>query len=136
MAEKRPEELVALMESTINTIIRIGREEGYGEELSLLNFVVSDGKTVVASRYTNLESEAPASLYYASGSQWVGADSNSNQYFVKHSDRRGLLGIVASEPLTEENSDWIQVGGLGHRVSTKYVHSLNHLPSGAPCPYR
>lgn len=37
-------------------------------EVSLLNFVVSDGSTLVATRYVSHEEEEPASLYYAEGS--------------------------------------------------------------------
>lgn len=34
---------------------------------SVLNFVLSDGCTLIATRYVYPESEAPASLYYAEG---------------------------------------------------------------------
>lgn len=46
----QPYELVEKVESVISKIIRIQSEGGYGEELSLLNFVVTDGRTVVATR--------------------------------------------------------------------------------------
>ena len=97
------------MEATINEIQQVCEEAGQGEEQSLLNFVVSDGRTVVATRYSNIAQEAGASLYYALGSKFECVDRESNQYFVKHADKRGLLGIVASEPLTDESADWIQV---------------------------
>lgn len=34
-------------------------------DVSLLNFVVSDGRTLIATRYASNADEAPASLYYA-----------------------------------------------------------------------
>ncbi len=37
-------------------------------EVSLLNFAVSDGSTLIATRYVSHEDEEPASLYYAEGS--------------------------------------------------------------------
>ena len=37
-------------------------------EVSLLNFVVSDGSTLVATRFVSHEDEEAASLYYAEGS--------------------------------------------------------------------
>ncbi|GJP84513.1 hypothetical protein CLOP_g14576 [Closterium sp. NIES-67] len=109
MQQLAPEELVAKMEATINEVNRLCGEAGVADELSLLNFVVSDGRTVVATKYCNLPNEECATLYYASGSRFESADGNSNDYLVRHADRRGLLGIVASEPLTDESADWIQV---------------------------
>ena len=35
--------------------------------MSLLNFVVSDGSTLVATRFVSPDTETPASLYYAEG---------------------------------------------------------------------
>lgn len=37
-------------------------------DISLLNFVVSDGRSLIATRYVSNADEAPASLYYAEGS--------------------------------------------------------------------
>ena len=37
-------------------------------EVSLLNFAVSDGATLIATRWVSHEGEEPASLYYAEGS--------------------------------------------------------------------
>jgi hypothetical protein len=39
-------------------------------DVSLLNFVVSDGRSLVATRYVSACDEAPASLYYAEGSAY------------------------------------------------------------------
>ncbi|CAI5462014.1 unnamed protein product, partial [Closterium sp. Yama58-4] len=108
MQQLAPEELVAKMEATINEVNRLCGEAGVADELSLLNFVVSDGRTVVATKYCNLPHEECATLYYASGSRFEALDGSSNDYLVRHADRRGLLGIVASEPLTDESADWIQ----------------------------
>lgn len=45
-------------------------------DVSLLNFVVSDGRTLIATRYVSNADEAPASLYYAEvggvGGGWEG----------------------------------------------------------------
>lgn len=97
------------MERTINDIRQIQAEAGVEDEESLLNFVVSDGQTVVATRYCNLPSFPAASLYYAFGSKFECVDRATNSYFVRHEDRRGQIGIVASEPLTDRNADWIKV---------------------------
>ena len=41
-----------------------------GSDVSLLNFVVSDGRSLIATRYVSSTAEAPASLYYAEGSAY------------------------------------------------------------------
>lgn len=38
---------------------------------SLLNYVVSDGSTLIATRFVSPESEGPASLYYAEGASFA-----------------------------------------------------------------
>ena len=48
--------------------IRTAQEGAAIAEVSLLNFVVSDGSTLVATRYVSHEGEEAASLYYAEGS--------------------------------------------------------------------
>jgi len=69
MTEKQPAEtLLRAMQATIATISRIQHEAGI-TDTSLLNFVVSDGKTMVATRYVSND-EQPASLYFAEGSAY------------------------------------------------------------------
>lgn len=46
------------------------QEEASIEAISLLNFVVSDGVTMVATRFASDPEEAPASLYYAEGGSY------------------------------------------------------------------
>lgn len=55
------------MQATIATISACQQERGI-TEVSLLNFVVSDGVNMIATRYVSHESESAASLYYAEGS--------------------------------------------------------------------
>ena len=55
------------MQATIATITKCQQEAGV-TEVSLLNFVVSDGINMIATRYVSHDSESPASLYYAEGS--------------------------------------------------------------------
>lgn len=55
------------MQATIATITKCQQEAGI-TEVSLLNFVVSDGNNMIATRYVSHDSESPASLYYAEGS--------------------------------------------------------------------
>ena len=55
------------MQATLASI-RKAQEGAAVTEVSLLNFVVSDGSTLVATRYVSHEGEEAASLYYAEGS--------------------------------------------------------------------
>ncbi len=61
-----PDVLLKAMNDTLATISRVQQQHGI-TAVSLLNFVVSDGSTMVATRYAYPEHEAPASLYYAEG---------------------------------------------------------------------
>lgn len=58
------------MQGAIATIAKVQREEGIAGT-SLLNYCVSDGRTLVATRYVSNDKDSPASLYYAG--EMVGA---------------------------------------------------------------
>lgn len=69
---------------------------------SLLNFCVSDGHSIICTRYINSSRDEAASLYYSTGTQWdnrvsVGNDEN---YSMERRDRGADVVLVASEPLT------------------------------------
>lgn len=53
-------------QDTVATICRVQRERGVSDT-SLLNYVVSDGVTMVATRFVSPEGGAAATLYYAEG---------------------------------------------------------------------
>ena len=55
------------VQATIATITKCQQEAGV-TEVSLLNFVMSDGINMIATRYVSHDTESPASLYYAEGS--------------------------------------------------------------------
>ena len=57
------------LQATFATIRRVQQEANI-EAISLLNFVVSDGVTMVATRFASDPDEAPASLYYAEGGKY------------------------------------------------------------------
>ena len=61
-----PETLLRAVQATVSTIRRVQEENGV-EGVSLLNFVVTDGVTMVATRYASDPETIPASLYYAEG---------------------------------------------------------------------
>ena len=55
------------MQATVATITLVQEEAGETTEVSLLNFVVSDGPTLVATRYASREDCPAATMYYAEG---------------------------------------------------------------------
>ena len=71
---------------------------------SLLNFALSDGHTVICTRYVGSSSDEAASLYYSSGTLWETRvpDPDSRDYQMARSDMGADVVLVASEPLTFE----------------------------------
>ncbi|KAL7915154.1 N-terminal nucleophile aminohydrolase [Trichoderma velutinum] len=78
---------------------------------SLLNFAVTDGHSVICTRYISSSKDEAASLYYSSGTQWVTRTSSPDdrQYQMDRKDKGGDIVLVASEPLTFERENWVNV---------------------------
>lgn len=100
------------------------------EERSLLNFALTDGDSVICTRYispalttlatTKEPAAEPASLYFSSGTSWErvsiptsssssSASATSTDYTMSRPTRDSSTIIVASEPLTFERGDWVTV---------------------------
>lgn len=97
----------------INELIdQIPESTVYNENVdtkSLLNFCVSDGQTIICTRYINSAKDEAASLYYSTGTQWdsrvrLGDDEN---YSMERRDRGADVVLVASEPLTFQRGEYI-----------------------------
>jgi glutamine amidotransferase len=115
MGDYTPEELKYKVVATLKKIDQLSKESGVTSH-SLLNFAVTDGRTVVATRYVSKEGVEPATLYFSSGTiryyseaYCVGTrfecDSNA-QYRMIQADKRNKVAIITSEPLTDEK-DWV-----------------------------
>ena len=74
---------------------------------SLLNFAVTDGHSVICTRYISSSTDEAASLYYSSGTQWVRrtAEAGDGQYQMERRDKGADIVLVASEPLTFERGE-------------------------------
>lgn len=76
---------------------------------SLLNFVVSDGHSIICTRYISSSTDEAASLYYSSGTQWeersTGAPSDTRDFHMERRDKGADIVLVASEPLTFERGE-------------------------------
>ncbi|KAJ1967994.1 glutamine amidotransferase subunit [Dispira parvispora] len=100
-----PYELKEAMLKTI-ALINLWSKEAGTTQSSLLNFALTDGRTVVCTRYVSShEFEAP-SLYYSSGSRFA---ERNGSYRMEKRDKREDAVVVASEPLTFEKADWLTV---------------------------
>lgn len=71
---------------------------------SLLNFALSDGHSVICTRYVSSATDQAASLYYSSGSQWEKRPTpgDDKDYKMERRDKGADVVLVASEPLTFE----------------------------------
>ena len=100
-----------------DTITRINKAVGEAttahhldavETRSLLNFAVSDGVTVVATRYVSSIDEAAASLYLASGTAWTEGDTKG-RFKMDRRDKGSDVVLIASEPVTFERHNWLSI---------------------------
>ena len=78
------------------------------ETRSLLNFAVTDGHSVVVTRYVSSKTDAAASLYYSSGTAWV-EGKIKGEFKMERQDKASDVVLVASEPLTFERHSWLSV---------------------------
>ncbi|KAL1925427.1 uncharacterized protein VTP21DRAFT_310 [Calcarisporiella thermophila] len=99
----------ALKDAMLKTIALINKwsEEENITEPSLLNFAVTDGCTVVCTRYINSRTEEAASLYFSSGTRFE--EYKPGRYRMIKADKREDIVVVASEPLTFEKADWLAI---------------------------
>lgn len=124
MTQRHPPETVfKAVQQTLITIARIQREAGI-TEVSLLNFVVTDGATTVATRYVSSDDEMPASLYYAEGSSYesLGPVSDGSlqakraHKITSEKSESEDLTTVGTVGVTEESDFRLGYGGTGARV--------------------
>lgn len=97
-----------LREAMLTTIKRINKfiadipaELRVGEDSrSLLNFAVTDGQSVLCTRYVSSATDEAASLYFSSGTSWK--EEGTGNYKMERRDKGADIVLVASEPLTFE----------------------------------
>lgn len=75
-------------------------------EHSYLNLAVSNGKSIVATRYTTNPRVQPASLYYMFGKEYV---CEGDRCSMVPDDGHSEAIVISSEPFTGVKSDWIKV---------------------------
>lgn len=118
LRERSADEMCGALHRTIQRVVGAvaGREE------SLLNFVVCDGRRIVACRYAtaptlSLDGEGDeemqpsgATLYLSAGSRWVAsAEDRENYRMRKGADIACCTAIISSEPLTAVREEWLPI---------------------------
>ncbi len=99
--EKEP--LLAFKKTLTDILLLV---EVYGDDAtSYLNLCLTDGKAMMASRITSDKNLEARSLHYATGESFVHQDSG----FMMQKGKVNKTIIIASEKLTENDSDWLDV---------------------------
>ena len=103
-----PEVLYTAMTDTI-ALLNCWINESGSPKHSMLNFCLTDGRTLVSTRYANTKDGPAASLFYSSGTKFERNPRDPERYIMSQADRRQMCHIIASEPLTDDKDDWVQV---------------------------
>jgi len=99
-------ELRDAMLATINDFNTWAHEAGIREP-SLMNFCVTDGQSIICTRYVSSKHDQAASLYFSSGTSFY--EHSPGTYRMVKTDKREKIIVVASEPLTFEKADWMEI---------------------------
>ncbi|KAK0569254.1 glutamine amidotransferase subunit [Tilletia horrida] len=99
-------ELRDAMLATIRDFNRWAKEAGV-QEPSLMNFCVTCGASVICTRYISSRTEEAASLYFSSGESFY--EHRPGAYRMVKANKREKVIVVASEPLTFEKADWLEI---------------------------
>ncbi|KAH9982671.1 nucleophile aminohydrolase [Lactifluus volemus] len=101
-------ELQRAVLETIASLNQYGEEAGVSEP-SLMNFCVTDGVSVVATRYVSSRNDAAASLWFSSGTTFSECEEGGRYKMSKADKRENIIMVNASEPLTFEKADWMEI---------------------------
>eukprot|EP00158_Paraphelidium_tribonemae_P007226 Partr_v1_DN28159_c4_g1_i5_m56098 putative glutamine amidotransferase len=104
--------------STLNGLLK----EASITETSLMNFAVTDGVSIVCTRYVNSCTSEPASLFYSSGSKFEAV--TPGVFRMAKADKKQDIVIISSEPLTYERNDWITVPANSMIIITPKLNVL------------
>ena len=107
---------IALINQLIDAIPTETLKRDSVDTRSLLNFAVTDGHSVICTRYIGSSQDEAASLYYSSGTQWATRTQHldDRQYYMDRKDKGADIVLVASEPLTFER-------GKTYQSSSKFL---------------
>jgi glutamine amidotransferase len=104
---KAMEDTIARINALIAEIPAEERQKSGFDARSLMNFAVTDGHSVVCTRYVNSRTDEAASLFWSSGTCWreLGEAPDGKKHFrMERKDKGSDIVLVASEPLTYDRS--------------------------------
>lgn len=123
-----------MLQATISTICAVQDELGI-QDVSLLNYVVSDGSTMIATRFVRPEAEGAATLYYAEGGSF------DRQHEQQQSGATADNGYTAGDAdVTDDGSEdepqtaSLKPGGLSATLF-KYIRLLGCKQLPATCNF-
>jgi len=99
-----------LKQAMLDTIAHLNAlaEDAGIDEPSLMNFCVTDGESVIATRYISSRHDEAASLWFSSGTMFS-EYAKGGHYKMSKADKRENIIMIASEPLTFEKADWMEI---------------------------
>ncbi len=105
---------------------------------SLLNFCVTDGHSIICTRYVSSTTDEAASLYYSSGSEWENRPSvvDDQNYQMERRDKGADVVLVASEPLTFERGKKNSPGRIRLGPGSPLLPADNECRELGQCPYQ
>jgi glutamine amidotransferase len=104
---KAMEDTIKRINEFIAEIAETEEEKKDFDARSLLNFAVTDGESVICTRYVNSRTDEAASLFWSSGTCWsdIGEAADGKRHFrMERKDKGADIVLVASEPLTYDRS--------------------------------
>lgn len=100
-----PDTLRETMVATIEQLNAWSQEAGIAEP-SYYNFAVTDGQSVIATRYVSDPAREPASLYFSAGTKF---ECHEGVCRMVQAEAHEHAVIITSEPLTDVREDWVPV---------------------------
>ena len=100
--------IAAALRATIETVYALQNEHCELDQCASLNFCVTDGSSMVASRCRRPSAEDPPSLYIGVGSDFT-YKPDEEMWRFQHREGQDRMAIISSEPLTYSTTDWLLV---------------------------
>jgi len=99
------EDMAHILEKTLKQLLAIQKKYKVTEP-NYLNFVVTDGRNLIACRYTDSPEQDASTLYYTHGTHY--SCENGICHIPHNGDKNGAV-LVVSEKLDSHKSEWHEI---------------------------